>query len=71
MIRGFQSEILFSESDWHLGPFWSHSWTPGPSLMLVFTNLKLLFFCFLVSNSMADPPVIGMIVPKVGKAFEF
>jgi hypothetical protein len=27
MIREFQSEILFSESDWHLGPFWSRSWT--------------------------------------------
>jgi hypothetical protein len=25
--RGFQFEILFSESDWHLGPFWSRSWT--------------------------------------------
>jgi hypothetical protein len=25
--RGFQFEILFSESDWHLGPFWSGSWT--------------------------------------------
>jgi hypothetical protein len=30
-----------------------------------------LFLCFLVLNSMADPPVIGMIVPKDGKAFEF
>jgi hypothetical protein len=27
MVRGFQSEILFSESDWHLGSFWSRSWT--------------------------------------------
>jgi hypothetical protein len=27
VIRGLQSEILFSESDWHLGPFWSRSWT--------------------------------------------
>jgi hypothetical protein len=27
MNHGFQFEILFSESDWHLGPFWSHSWT--------------------------------------------
>jgi hypothetical protein len=27
MIRGFQFEILFSECDWHLGPFWSRSWT--------------------------------------------
>jgi hypothetical protein len=26
MIRGFQSKILFSESDWHLGLFWSRSW---------------------------------------------
>jgi hypothetical protein len=25
----------------------------------------------LVSKSMANPPVIGMIVPKDGKAFEF
>jgi hypothetical protein len=25
----------------------------------------------LASNSMADPLVIGMIVPKYGKAFEF
>jgi hypothetical protein len=43
----------------------------GPSLMMVFTDLKQLFLCFLVSNSMADPPVIGMIVLKDGKAFEF
>jgi hypothetical protein len=42
----------------------------GSSLMMVFTDLKL-FLCFLVSNSMTDPPVIGMIVPKYGKAFEF
>jgi hypothetical protein len=25
----------------------------------------------LVSNSMADPPMMGMIVPKDGKAFGF
>jgi hypothetical protein len=30
-----------------------------------------LFHCLLVSNSIADPPVIGMIVPKEGKAFGF
>jgi hypothetical protein len=27
VIRGFQFEILFSESDWHLGPLWLGSWT--------------------------------------------
>jgi hypothetical protein len=27
MNHGFQFEILFSESDLHLGPFWSRSWT--------------------------------------------
>jgi hypothetical protein len=27
MIHGFQFEILFSESDWHLSPLWSRSWT--------------------------------------------
>jgi hypothetical protein len=26
VVRGFQFEILFSESDLHLGPFWSGSW---------------------------------------------
>jgi hypothetical protein len=30
-----------------------------------------LFLCLLVSNSMADPPVMGIIVPKEGKAFGF
>jgi hypothetical protein len=30
---------------------------------------KYLFLCLLVSNSIADPPVVGMIVPKEGKAF--
>jgi hypothetical protein len=30
-----------------------------------------LFLCLLVSNSMADPPMMGMIVPKDGKAFGF
>jgi hypothetical protein len=43
----------------------------GPSLMMVFTDLKYLLLFFLVSNSMADPPEIGMIVPKDGNAFEF
>jgi hypothetical protein len=41
----------------------------GPSLMTVFTDLKLLFLCLFVSNSMIEPPVIGMIVPKEGNAF--
>jgi hypothetical protein len=41
----------------------------GPSLMNVFTDLKLLFLCLFVSNSMAEPPVIGMIDPKGGSAF--
>jgi hypothetical protein len=41
----------------------------GPSLMIVFTDLKYLFLCLLVSNSMAEPPVMGMIVPKEGNAF--
>jgi hypothetical protein len=27
VIRGFQLEILFCESDLHLGPLWSGSWT--------------------------------------------
>jgi hypothetical protein len=27
VIRGFQFEILFGESDWHLGLLWSGSWT--------------------------------------------
>jgi hypothetical protein len=40
-------------------------------LMIVFTDLKLLFLCLLVSNSIADPPVMGIIVPKEGKAFGF
>jgi hypothetical protein len=43
----------------------------GPSLMMVFTDPKFLFLFFLVSNSMAHPHEIGMIVPKDGKAFEF
>jgi hypothetical protein len=43
----------------------------GPSLMMAFTDLKELFLCILVSNSMAEPPEIGMIVSKDGKAFEF
>jgi hypothetical protein len=43
----------------------------GPSLMMVFTDLKQLFLCLLVLNSMAEPPEIGMMVPKDGKAFEF
>jgi hypothetical protein len=43
----------------------------GPSLMMVFTDLKQLFLCFLVSNSMVDPLEIGMMVPKEGKDFEF
>jgi hypothetical protein len=30
-----------------------------------------MFLCFLVSNSMADPPEIGIMVPKDGKVFEF
>jgi hypothetical protein len=41
----------------------------GPSLMNVFTDLKLLFLCLFVSNSVAEPPVIGMIDPKEGSAF--
>jgi hypothetical protein len=37
VIRGFQFEILVCESDWHLG----HSGrAAGPSLMMVFTDLK-------------------------------
>jgi hypothetical protein len=36
VIRWFQFEILFSESDWHLG---HSSRAAGPSLM-VFTDLK-------------------------------
>jgi hypothetical protein len=43
----------------------------GLSLMMVCTDLKYLFLCFLVSNSMADPPEIGIMVPKDGKAFKF
>jgi hypothetical protein len=27
MVRGFESEILFSECDWNLVPFWSRNWT--------------------------------------------
>jgi hypothetical protein len=30
-----------------------------------------LLLCFLVSNSIANPPVIGMIVPNDGNALEF
>jgi hypothetical protein len=30
-----------------------------------------LFLCLFVSNSIADPLVMGMIVPKEGKAFRF
>jgi hypothetical protein len=63
--RGFQFEILFSESDWHLGPFWSRSWTvidDGVHRPEIIISLLL---------GMADPPEIGMMVPKDGKTFEF
>jgi hypothetical protein len=62
VIHVFQLEILLCESDWHLGPLWSGSWTVVDDGV---------FLCFLVSNSMVDPTEIGMIVPKEGNAFEF
>jgi hypothetical protein len=68
MNREFQFETLFSESDWHLGPFWSRSWTVVDDGV---HKPEIIVFCFLVSNSMADPPETGMMVPKDGKAFEF
>jgi hypothetical protein len=41
----------------------------GPSLMTVFTDLKKLFLCLFVLNSMAEPPVMGLMVPNEGNAF--
>jgi hypothetical protein len=46
LIRGFQFEILFSESDWHLGPLWSGSWTivdDGVHIPEVIVSLLLSF----------------------------
>jgi hypothetical protein len=54
-----------------IGTFAHSGRAAGPSLMMVFTDLKWLLLCFLVSNSMADPPEIGMIVPKDGNAYKF
>jgi hypothetical protein len=68
MIRGFQFEILFSESDWHFGPFWSRSWTvidDGVHRSEVIVSLFLGF------KFHGNPPVMGMIVPKDGKTFKF
>jgi hypothetical protein len=51
--RGFQFEILFSESDWHLGPFWSRCWTvidDGVHRPEIIVSLLLSFEFHGVSN---------------------
>jgi hypothetical protein len=68
VIHGFQSEILFSESDWHLGPFWSRNWTVIDDVV---HRSEVVVSLLLGLKFHADPPVIGMIVPKDGKAFKF
>jgi hypothetical protein len=68
LIRGFQFEILFNESDWHLGPFWSRSWTIVDDGVYRPEVVLSLLFGFEFHD---DPSVIGMIIPKDGKAFEF
>jgi hypothetical protein len=68
VIRGFQLEILLSESDWHLGPLWSGSWTvvdDGVHRPEVVASLFLSF------EFHGWPSRNGMIVPKDGKTFEF
>jgi hypothetical protein len=67
VICGLQPEILFYNV---IGTLAHSGCAAGPSLMIVFTYLKYLFLCLLVSNSIANPPVMGMIVMKEGKAFE-
>jgi hypothetical protein len=62
MIRGFQSEILFSESDWHLGPFRLRSWTVVDDGIHRSEIVVSLFLGFKFR---------GLIVPKDSKAFEF
>jgi hypothetical protein len=36
----------------------------------MFTDLKQLFLCLLVSNSIAEPLITGLIVLKEGSVFE-
>jgi hypothetical protein len=63
VVRGLQSEIFFGECYRHFGSFWSCSWTIVDDCV---HGSEIV-----VSNSIVDPPVMGMIVLKEGKAFGF
>jgi hypothetical protein len=66
VIRGLQSKIFFSECDGNFGPLWPCGWAiidDGVHRSEVIVSQPF------VSNSIVDPPVMGMIVPKEGKAF--